>query len=82
MSSYSLFQNIFILRKYRVTNFADIIKIAIMFIKTTLKTQKKSKELDIILCIKTKIVDFWWKNADLSRTQGVCYVIYVFLDLL
>ena len=27
----------------------------------------------------TKIADFWWKNADVSRTQGVCHVIYIFL---
>ena len=25
-----------------------------------------------------KIADFRWKNADVSRTQGVCHVIYVF----
>ena len=22
-----------------------------------------------------KIADFWWKNADVSRTQGLCHVI-------
>ena len=26
----------------------------------------------------SKFADFWWKNADVSRTQGVCRVIYVF----
>ena len=26
-----------------------------------------------------KTVDFWRKNTDISRTQGVCHVIYVFL---
>ena len=26
----------------------------------------------------TKVVKFWLKNADASRTQGVHYVIYVF----
>ena len=25
-----------------------------------------------------KISDFRWKNEDVSRTQGVCHVIYVF----
>ena len=25
----------------------------------------------------TKFADFWWKNADVSRTQGVCQVIYI-----
>ena len=28
-----------------------------------------------------KFVDFWWKIADVSRTQGMCHVIYIFLDL-
>ena len=22
--------------------------------------------------------DFWWKNADLSRTQGLCHLIHFF----
>ena len=26
----------------------------------------------------TKIAEFRWKNADVSRTQGMCHVIYVF----
>ena len=26
----------------------------------------------------TKIADFCWQNADVSKTQGVCHVIYVF----
>ena len=25
----------------------------------------------------TKVADFRRKNADVSRTQGVCYVIYI-----
>ena len=25
-----------------------------------------------------KIADFWWKNDDVSRAQGVCHMIYVF----
>ena len=25
-----------------------------------------------------KFVDFRWKNADVSRTQGVCHVIHIF----
>ena len=28
----------------------------------------------------TKIANFWSKNADVSRTQGVCHVIYVFFE--
>ena len=41
----TLFQNTFTLRRSRIANFADIIKITTMFIKITqktLKTQKKS----------------------------------------
>ena len=26
----------------------------------------------------TKVADFRLKNADVSRTQGVCHVIYIF----
>ena len=46
----------------------------------------KIKDIEII-CIKmqsipvfpdvTKIANFWWKNADASRTQVVCHVIFV-----
>ena len=25
-----------------------------------------------------KFADFQWKNADVSRTQGVCHVIHIF----
>ena len=25
-----------------------------------------------------KFADIWWKNADVSRTQGVCHVIHKF----
>ena len=46
--SLPLFQNMFILRRPRVANFADIIKIATMFIKTTFKDPKKLKELEIM----------------------------------
>ena len=37
----------FYLRKLRVAIFADIIKIVTMFTKTSLKTQKMLKELEI-----------------------------------
>ena len=47
MTSYSLFRNIFILRRTGVANFAAIIKIVTMFNKKMLKTQKKLKELEI-----------------------------------
>ena len=50
-----------------------------MFIKTTFKkTHKISKELDISVFLDiTKVVDFQWKNVDVSRTQEVCHVIYI-----
>ena len=25
-----------------------------------------------------KFADFWWKNAGVSRTHGVCHVIHIF----
>ena len=28
----------------------------------------------------TKFADFRWKNADVSRTQGVCHVIHIFFE--
>ena len=28
-----------------------------------------------------KFADFQGKTADVSRTQGMCHVIYIFLDL-
>ena len=41
----TFFQNTLILRRHRVANFADTIKIAPAFIKKALKTQKKLREL-------------------------------------
>ena len=35
--------------------------------------QSKSIFLDI-----AKFADLWLKNADVSRAQGVCHVIYIF----
>ena len=71
----------------RVASFADIIKNSTMFIKNNLWRLKKSLAI-WKLCIKmqsipvfpdiTKIADFRWKNADVSRTQGVCHVIHIF----
>ena len=43
-----LFQNTLILRRPRVVISADVIKVVTMFIKKTLKTQKKLKELEIM----------------------------------
>ena len=56
-------------------------------LKQPLKTQKKLNELviayqnvqSIFLFLDiTKVADFWWKNADISRSQGVCHMIYIF----
>ena len=41
-------KNTFILRKPRVVNFADIIKLKTKFIKKPLKTQTKFKELEVM----------------------------------
>ena len=38
-----------------------------------MKIQSISVFLDI-----AKFADFWWKNANVSRTQAVCHVIYIF----
>ena len=43
-----LFKNTFILRRPGVAIFGDIIKIVTMFIKQSLKTQEKLKELEIM----------------------------------
>ena len=49
MMSQILYQNDFILRTSAVANFADIIKILIMFIKTIVKNSKKvKKKLEIM----------------------------------
>ena len=47
-TSKPLFQKTFILRWPRVANFADIIKIETMLIKTTFKDSNKLKELETI----------------------------------
>ena len=33
-----------------------------------------------VLLDKTKVAGFHWKNADVSRTQQVCYVIPIFFE--
>ena len=71
-----------------MASFADIIKILTMFIKTNFNNSKKVKKNK--LCIKTlslsvflditKTADFQGKNDDVSTTQGMCQVIYIFVD--
>ena len=41
--------------------------------KLGIKMQSISVSLDIV-----KSADFWWKNSDVSRTQGMCHVIHIF----
>ena len=52
MTSQLLFQNTLILRRPRVVNFTDVIKIKIKFMKTTYKDSKKVKRIKnyIIKC--------------------------------
>ena len=45
---HNLFQNTSLLRRTRVANFNDIIKILTMFIKKTFKDSKKLKDLEIM----------------------------------
>ena len=33
-----------------------------------------------VFCDITKVADFQWKIADVSRTQGVCHVIYIVFE--
>ena len=75
MTSYTLFQKTLTLRRPGVDNFADI-KIAIILIKATLKMQWKSQEflenfikqfLHVFPDI-TKIINFYWKAAHVTRT--------------
>ena len=30
-----------------------------------------------VFCDIAKVAAFWWKNADVSRTQGVCQMIHI-----
>ena len=87
MTSKSFFQNVFILRRSGVAISADIIKIVTKFIKTILK-DSKLEELKIMylngiyiwISWYSKICWFPVKNADVSRTQEVCHVIYLIFE--
>ena len=43
--------------------------------QNAIKMQSISVFLDI-----TKFVDFPWQNADVSRTLGMCHVIYIIFE--
>ena len=74
-----IFQNTFILRRSRVANFTDIIKITNTYIKTTFKDSKEAKKnqkfctrmhsLFVVLDI-TKIADFRLKMLISAERQG------------
>ena len=74
-----IFQNTFILRRPRVANFTDIIKITNTYIKTTFKDLKEAKKnqkfctrmhsLFVVLDI-TKIADFRLKMLISAERQG------------
>ena len=74
-----IFQNTFILRRPRVANFTDIIKITNTYIKTTFKDSKEAKKnqkfcirmhsLFVVLDI-TKIADFRLKMLISAERQG------------
>ena len=69
--NYDVITFIFILRRSRVANFAEIIKIRIMFIKTTFKDPNQVKRIRIqtifVFLVLIKVADF-----------SLCYVIYIF----
>ena len=83
-----MFQYTITLRRPRVANFADTTTSATMFIKTTFKDSKnvnrvRTYALKYNLAISvffdiTKVSDFRCKNADVSTTQEMCHVIYIF----
>ena len=39
----------------------------------------KMQSISVFLNI-SKFADFWWKNADISRNQGVCHMIHIFFE--
>ena len=36
------------------------------------------QSISVVFLDITKFADFWLKNTDVSRTQGVCHVIHIF----
>ena len=82
-----LFHDTFILRRPRAASFAEIIKVAITFNKTTLKDSKKVKRIKnyVLKCnlylyflVQQKLLISDGKDADVSRTTGMCHVIHIF----
>ena len=75
-----------ILRRPRVANFVDIIKIATILINNLWRLKKVKRIRNYVIQMQsisvfldmTKVANFWWKNADASRSQDVCHMIYLF----
>ena len=65
--------NILFVTSQTVANFASTIKITIGFIKTTLQDSNEVKRTTNLNM--AYLAYFWWKNADVSKTERVCHVI-------
>ena len=68
VTSGSLFQNSFILRRPRVANFTSIINIATIFIKTTFKNSKKCQKYKK-LCIKMQSISVFLDKTKISDSR-------------
>ena len=85
MTSYLFFQNKIILRN-GISNFADIIKIVIKLIETTLKNSIIIKEsqipyqnaIFIFISGYNQNCKFLVENANIHRSQELLNVIYIF----
>ena len=82
---------VLVFERPRVAIFADILKIVTMFVKTILKYSKKVKRFRnyVLKCnlyqyflIQQNLLIFDEKNADISTTQRVYHVIYIFFGSL
>ena len=90
MTSLSLLQNSFILRRPRVANLADIIKIAFMFIIAIFKDSKTLKESEIMYYNASYICSFWynkscwfsvkkcWYQQNLTVVSRNWYIFWIF----
>ena len=79
MTSQSLFQKTFILKRPGIAIVADIIKIVSMFIKAILKDSGKVRRIRNYVSKWNLYLYFLMpvNNTDASRTQEVCHVIHI-----
>ena len=75
------------MRRTRVANFADIIKILTMFTKKIfIESKKNQKNLRIkmqsisVFSDIEKLADFCRKNGDASRNNGLSHMIHIFFE--